>query len=198
MGHHDGDVWDELGQITISFRSRIGESGERHFLTSARSSTGADEVTWPGIASPELAAWLARQVGIFVPSSGEQPVADHPASHHPLDVEFVDLTLSPSSDAGGQQKLRASGRLRFYRHLEEECGPSSVLIEFHLVNLESHQSRVLAAERTEIRPGELAREVVRDLPIPGAGRYEIKAMVRELPSGPLMAESRGAILRVEP
>jgi hypothetical protein len=203
MEREDSANWQELGQIHLSFGYIIGDHGERRLTTRARHPAGDLETSWPGVARPEMLAWILDRAKSFLPQEETAaappqapPVNEVAEDHPPLDLEFVDLHLT-QIESGRGQCLRVSGRLRFYKHFGDDSG-TRFRVEFVLANLDTGEARTMAVEQGDIHPDEWARQIERDFPIPSAGRYEVRAVVRTSPAGPVMAESRGPVLRVEP
>lgn len=194
--------WDELVGFHVAFGLAEQAEGGLQLETRAQRHGSPAGQRWNGVAPTELVAWILNEAQSALPATVQPapPAALEPLLHEPLDLEFVDLTVSQIEMTGvmHSRQLRASGRLRVYDDLPQDSRMAGIRVEFVLHNLDTDERRTAGIERAHMESDELARPIQCDFPIPSAGRYQVRAVVRTLPGGSVMAESPGPVLRVDP
>ena len=167
--------------------------------------TGDRRTHWTGERREEMLAWISAHLGRLFPSASEEDAAavagpvlidssrlDPPGAEE-LDMEFVDLALEEAAGVSGTRAIEASGRLRVYC---DRGDSPQFRVEFILVDLDHGHKQTAAVEHGDVQPGEWVREIHTVFPIPGKGRYQIRAVVKHSPAGLVLAESVGPTLRV--
>lgn len=208
---------DGCGDIRVAIGCQNTEAdGRRVFAARVQDPQRNSTFRWSGETREAMLAWLDDTLRAMLPAKAErratvrakqkQEPATKAAGHssdynlliEPMDMEFVDLTLQESTGEDRRPGyLEASGRLRIYAEADGADNPALPFrVEFILVNLDNDESQTAAIENGSIHPGELAREIRRQFPIPGKGSYRVNAVVRKSPAGDVIASSQGPVLRV--
>ena len=219
--HNFPDGFEELQGYYLSFGYSQLAEGEKRLETRVCNLQNETEQRFEGLAADQALTWIQHQtrarMAVGQPtipqdklsqelpkslSAGLGTAPYHKSFDKPLLMEFVDLvleevTVEAMAPAGAPSSLprtlRASGRLRVY---DDTAAEKPYRVEFLLLNLDTADSRMAAADQGVIQANELAREIYRDFPIPARGRYQIVALVRAAPNSDVIAESRGPVLRV--
>ncbi len=206
--------WVEMANFFISFGYELTKSGEKRLQTRVIHYEGEKEQQWENIAQDSLVEWVLNQAKPSLPPDAElqsrepalkeaQP-EESELSFTPL-LEITDLQVSEAEAAAQGNSGLKKGKLRTEyllrlpasaREFTEGC--LSVLVETHLVNLQTNRSTIVSSEIGQLSPGEFVYEISQDFPLPATGRYQLYVSARLLPPGEASAQIQGPVIHVEP
>lgn len=186
----DGD-WYELSDFFVSFGYAISQSAEKTLQTRIEHSQSGSSEKWNGIAGSELLNWMLERAG-----APQAEVADSTATasvSQPGDTAVLTLSelriMETETPFICNRHLYSSGihaecRLEVSEAMSEIMRQEQPLdVEFHLVNVRSHDAMQVNAVTSVIEPDSLTYHIEQDLPTnkPGLFQLMISAQLRNAP-----------------
>ena len=193
-------TWQELCDVIVSFGYAGGYADENNSQQPPQIETRAyysqcDRfMRWPGIADQELMAWILAQVQEVLPHASAARLGVRLPR---LEVVSLTVTAVEPDLPGSVTSLRAKSNVRLNKTEDGSRTPVKFRLQFLLTETETSQTKSIATE-AEIIPGEPAREITCDFPVPPAGRYQVKTILQTWPAGEVLAQAIGPFVRVTP
>jgi hypothetical protein len=211
-GHWKKD-WVELADFFVSFGYEVTKSGEKQLQTRVIHYEGEKEQQWKNVSKDQLVEWILNQAQPSLPADVEpqslepslketQP-EDSKASSPTL-LEITDLHVHESKAAAWGSSGLQKSKLRMEcllnlplatRELTENRLP--VVLETHLVNMQTNRSTIVSSETSQLLPGEYVYKISQSFPVPAMGRYQVYVTARLLPPGDAIVQVKGPVIRVE-
>lgn len=198
--------WYELSDYFVSFGYAINQSAEKTLQTRIEHSQSGNSVKWNGIAGAELLNWMLKQAGIPQTESGTSNVTDS-ASQPGV---TAGLTLSELRIAEVDKPFICDRRL-YSSGIHAECrlavsdAMSNITrqnrpfdIEFHLVNVQTHDARKVVAFSSVFEPDNLIYHIERDLPTDTPGIFQLTISARLADAPETTAQLQGPVIQVSP
>ena len=207
-----GENWRELGDFFVSFGYAINREGDEQFQTRVHFSQADEFKKWDGLVPDELLNWMLNQAGL-------SPMKDTEAQSEtgvPLVTEttfegevFLDLsnlwvskvkeTISMNNQIHTPM-LRAACKLsvsgRDTTELTYDRFP--YIVEFYLINNQTHRSKLVASYPDQLFPDHLTYEIQQDFPTPTIGEYQLFLIAKLLPPNTAITHLQGPVIRAIP
>ena len=208
------ETWRELADFFISFGYAIDAQGEEHLQTKIHHSQADQLRQWDGIASDELIAWMLKQADLPELAPGAMSGAERALSGGEnmqmenktiirmiLSDVRVDEVRVPADPMGEQSKtfLRIESQLTLLDEgaLNQTFERAPYSVEVYLIDLQTHQSKLVSAYSDSLTPGSQSYQIIQDIHIPDVGRYQPILFARLLPPWIGIAQAQGPLIRVE-